>query len=123
MDYIDANYILRYLLKDVDDKYLRAVRIIENENLFVPDFIVAEVVYILEKVYSVERNDINTTLSNLFKYENINFYNKDIILQSINIYNINNVDYSDALLIAYFFSDSENRIHTFDKQIVKIINR
>ena len=42
MDYVDANYILRYLLKDVAEQYLKAVNVIENENLFVPDFIVAE---------------------------------------------------------------------------------
>lgn len=123
MDYIDANYILRYLLKDVEEQYLKAVNVIENENLFVPDFIVAEVVYVLEKVYSVDRNTICTNLSNLFKYGNISFYHKESILHSLIIYNTDKIDYSDALLIAYYFSDKQSKVYTFDKQIERIVNR
>ena len=53
MEIIDANYILRYLLKDIDEQYLQSASVIENHNVYIPGEIIAEVVYVLQKVYQV----------------------------------------------------------------------
>jgi len=79
MEIIDANYILRYLLKDIEDQYLRANSIIENHNVFIPGEIVAEVVYVLQKVYTVPDETIKNTLLNLFEYPTITINEPDII--------------------------------------------
>jgi len=41
---IDANYILRYLLRDVEAHHNKAKEVIERENIYLPDLILAEVV-------------------------------------------------------------------------------
>ena len=48
MKITDANIILRYLLKDKHEFFLQAVEVVENQNVFLPNEIVAEIVYVLE---------------------------------------------------------------------------
>lgn len=49
MEITDANIILRYLLKDNADFFLKARNIIEKNKIFIPVEVCAEVVYVLEK--------------------------------------------------------------------------
>ena len=46
MNYYDANVILRYLLSDNEALYARALTILDNEQVFVPNEVLAEVVYV-----------------------------------------------------------------------------
>jgi predicted nucleic-acid-binding protein len=122
MEIIGANYILRYLLKDIEDQYLRATSIIENHNVFIPGEIIAEVVYVLQKVYQVPDETIMNTLLHLFEYPTITFNEPDIIKNALSIFAGNRVDYADALLIA--FAKTKNAtIFTFDKKVNRIINQ
>jgi predicted nucleic-acid-binding protein len=122
MNLIDTNYILRYLLKDIEDQYLLAQSVIERESIFIPDFIVAEIIYVLERVYLIDRKNIENALSGLFSYPNLIFHERAVILQSLSIYSSKGVDYSDALLIAYYKADEKNKVFTFDKKLTKLIS-
>lgn len=53
MNIVDANIILRYLLNDIDDLADKAANIVENNLVFSPNEVIAEIVYVLEKVYKV----------------------------------------------------------------------
>ena len=66
MEIIDANYILRYLLQDLKEQHLQAASVIENHNVFIPGELIAEVVYVLQKVYSVPNELIKDSLLDLF---------------------------------------------------------
>lgn len=122
MKIIDANYILRYLLKDLDDQYLEASNIIEKEIIHIPDFIIAEVVYVLEKVYRVDRKLIFISLAGLIKYENIQLHEKELIITSLQIYADINIDYADAILLS-FNKIKKAKIYTFDKKILSFLNK
>jgi len=65
MQIVDANVILRYLLNDYTELFNSAVQIIENNDVFVPFEVAAEVVYVLEKVYHVPRPEISESLSTI----------------------------------------------------------
>lgn len=54
MNIVDANIILRYLLQDAVQFLDQARDKIENHNIFIPNEVIAEVVYVLEKVYKVD---------------------------------------------------------------------
>lgn len=122
MAFIDANYILRYLLKDNPKQFLIVKEVIENQDIALTDFIFAEVVYVLEKVYSVPRKDIKGALEGLVEYKNLFMENKSVILRSLQIYSESKLDLADALLIAYHQDSSNTVLHTFDKRILKIIS-
>lgn len=122
MAFIDANYILRYLLEDHPKQFLIVKEVIENNEISLSDFILAEVVYVLEKVYSVPRKDIRIALESLLDYRNLILENKNVVLRSFQIYSENKIDFADSLLIAYHQDSSNTILHTFDKKIIKIIS-
>jgi len=71
MEIVDANVVLRYLLKDHKTFYPESKQIIEQKEVHIPTEVVAEIVYVLEKVYEVPKTKISNTLSELFTYPNI----------------------------------------------------
>ncbi|MFC3415937.1 PIN domain-containing protein [Algoriphagus hitonicola] len=123
MALIDANYILRYLLRDNNRQFLLSKEVIENQEILLTDFILAEVVYVLEKVFSIPRDVIKSTLENLVRYQNLKMVNKSTILESLKIYSKNRIDFADSLLIAYHNSSATTKLHTFYKKILKIISK
>ena len=61
---LDANIILRYLLDDNIQLATKAEEYIHRCDAFVTVEVVAEVVYVLKGIYSLERERINDILSN-----------------------------------------------------------
>lgn len=122
MRIIDANIILRYLLKDNLILHKRAVEIIDNQHLFLPNEIAAEIVYVLEKVYHIPKKEICNVLTLLFKKDNFEFIDKQIVLTSLKYYHKYNLDYADTLLISYKKVQKAD-VLTFDKKLNKIIEK
>jgi predicted nucleic-acid-binding protein len=115
MEIVDANIVLRYLLNDNVIFSAEAVKIIENRQIHFPNEVCAEVVYVLQKVYEVPRQNINNSISMLLDYPNI-IANKTILKEALNIYQSQNVDIVDSILIASNHVLGAS-IHTFDKKI------
>jgi predicted nucleic-acid-binding protein len=122
MKIVDANYILRYLLGDIKEQFEIAATTIEKNNIFIPGEIIAEVVYVLQKVYSVPAKTIQTALCNLLNYPTISINEKKVTINALAIFSKKNVDYADALLIA-FATTKNATVYTFDKKVNKIIEK
>ena len=121
MEIVDANIVLRYLLKDHERFYHQAKQIIEHKSIHMPTEVIAEIVYVLENVYSVPEIRITEALTKLLDYPNISTPDKAVCYKSLTIYNSENIDFVDALLVGY------NRIHgdvihSFDKKVQKLCN-
>ncbi len=122
MKFIDANYILRYLLQDNQKQFQIAKDIIENHEVIFADFILAEVVYVLEKVYTVPRVDIKNALQSLIQYPNISLSDKDACIKSLLIYSKYKIDYADAFLVSLVNLNTGSNLFTFDKKLLKILS-
>ena len=71
MKILDANMILRFLLKD-DEKSAVIVRdIIKSESVMVLPEIIAEVVYVMTRVYKYERIKTSSGIAAFLNYHNI----------------------------------------------------
>lgn len=119
MEIVDANVVLRYLLKDNNRLYFKAEKIIENQEVHIPLEVTAEIVYVLEKVYEVPRSNILDALTKLFNYPNINTSEIAVLYESLTIYNEKNIDFVDALLVGYH-RVYNHIIHSFDKKVNKL---
>jgi len=62
MKIADANIVLRYLLNDIEDQSEKAAELLENNEVFIPNEVIAEIVYVLEKVYRLENAEISSAL-------------------------------------------------------------
>lgn len=122
MQIVDANIILRYLLNDIEDLANKATDILENNEIFIPNEIIAEVVYVLEKVYKVKRKEIQKSLSEFLTYDNIITADIDILLESLEIYSKRQLDFVDTLLLSYR-KIKKYTVFTFDKKLEKLLNQ
>jgi predicted nucleic-acid-binding protein len=120
MKIVDANIILRYLLNDSEDLSKKSTEILENNEVFVPNEIIAEVVYVLEKVYKAERKDIYMSLKEILEYDNIEVINLELILSALTLFSERRFDFVDTLLYAYNRIES-CEIYTFDKKLKSIL--
>lgn len=112
---IDANAILRYLLNDVENMAAESAQVIKNGAFTIPE-VLAEVVYVLLKVYHVERQEISKVL--IIFLNSIEINRKDIMIKALEIFADTNLDFVDCILIAYNKTDSVE-IFSFDKKLNK----
>ena len=115
---VDANVVLRYLLADVPALFTRSEQILENEPIYLPFEVLAEVVYVLEKVYAVSRREISASLAELLKYPTVTTYNAEVAIRGLEIYSASSLDIVDSLLCGYH-SVQGAEIVSFDNQLNK----
>ena len=120
MIYVDANILLRFILKDNEEMAKKAeTAIIESEVYVLPE-VFAEVVYVLNSVYNTERNVISNYMLNL-----LNFVETDdsaIMTASFMYYGETTLDFVDCVLAAYNLILNKE-IWTFDKKLNNFIKR
>ncbi len=121
MNLVDANVVLRYLLNDVEELADKAAVLLENKELFIPTEVIAEIVYVLEKVYQVEREEIQNSLLELFSYNNIQVNDLEVITEALKFYVKKKLDFVDAILYAYYKVRKYN-VYTFDKKLSKLLD-
>ena len=120
MEIVDANIVLRYLLGDNPEMQKNACQVIDNQIVLLLDEVLAEIVYVLEKVYQVNRQDISNTLIRLINQPGIICRNSNISIATLLYYSEYKIDFIDCILLAY--STVEHRkIHTYDKKLLKLI--
>lgn len=120
MQIVDANIILRYLLNDQADLHQRAAGIIEGQDVWIPFEVVAEVVYVLEKLYGVPRNAIKMSLQMLISCENISVNDKAVLEKALQFFSKKNIDFVDALLLGYNHV-RKHEVFSFDKGLNKLL--
>ena len=111
---LDTNYILRFLLKDDEEMYQKAKTIITGNRCFIDNAVLAEVVFVLLKVYKVPKSDIRNTLEKFISFGNIILNSKDTIMRALKIFDESNLDFVDAILCA---TSREYSVKTFDKKL------
>lgn len=119
MPIIDANVVLRYLLDD-DNTLARSARnIIESGVIGLPTEVLCEVVYVLQKVYRIPRDDISLQLTRLILRANIALPHKPAFLNALKFFGGSNLDFVDCVLAGY--ANAGERVHTFDKKLARFI--
>ena len=113
----DTNMILRYLLNDNQEMADTAEQILTRESVSVTIEVIAETVYVLKGVYSMERYTIAETLKGFL--ELVRCPDMDILLSALDSYAQRGLDFVDCVLYAYH-SIRGFRIATFDKKLLKL---
>ena len=102
---LDTNVIIRFLTRDHEEYYHKSVEVfrdIESGKIeaLLMDFILAEVIYVLKRIYKYSKNDIASVLKKLLLYKNLYTENKLITFEALEIYADKNIDFADAMLCA-----------------------
>ena len=115
----DTNMILRYLLNDNPTMYEKSKHLLKQGNVWVTLEVIAEVVYVLGKVYSLERQTVSDKVRAFA--ELVKCKETDVLNLAIDTYAAKNLDFVDCVLYAYN-KVGGFEIATFDKKLLRLLN-
>jgi len=100
MSLVDANIILRYLLNDIPEQSKVAKSVLTSGNVKILTQVVAEVIYVLSKIYKINRKEISENLFKIFSLDGVTVENEEIVVFSVAEYGNSKLDFVDELLYA-----------------------
>ena len=124
---VDANWILRYLLRDDEALFFRASALLEkvktgDEKVIIPESVLAECTYTLIKIYKEDRSTIAEKLRDFFDYKGVVNADKKDLVDALLLFGNTNLSIVDCILCA----KSKNHglsLLTFDKRLQKICSK
>jgi predicted nucleic-acid-binding protein len=116
---VDTNVILRYLIGDDPPSAAKATALMKRveraeEEIFLPDDIVAETVWTLQSYCKVPRQEIADRLIALLSFAGVRVSARNTLRESLHLYATTGADFPDCLLAAR----SRHRampVYTFDE--------
>jgi len=119
--FLDTNVLIRHLTGDPPDQARRATAFLERaEELLVPDLIVAEVVYVLESFYEVERQRVAELVRAIIGFRAIAVVDQPLLLRALEVYEVDRLDFAEAYLVASAEASGVRTIASFDREIDRV---
>jgi predicted nucleic-acid-binding protein len=121
---VDANVILRYLLRDDESLFQKALEVLEKvrtgeEKVVVLESVLTECVYVLLKIYRVNRSTIAEKLGGLLYYKGVANTDKKDLIDSLNLFAQTRLSFVDCLLCAKSKNNAMPLV-TFDAELTNI---
>ncbi|KKM10576.1 nucleotide-binding protein [Clostridiales bacterium PH28_bin88] len=122
---IDANILLRFLTNDVPEQADRCATLLKRveegtEQVFLPDLVLADVVWTLEKFYKQPKEKIRELLLPVLGLRGIRFSSKETARQALQFYSEKNVDWTDAFVAAQMPAKGLLQIYSYDRDFDKL---
>ena len=113
---VDTNLLVRILTNDDPIQARRALKILKNDEIFIPKTVLLETEWVLRHAYEIGRSNIIIGFQKLIGLPNVNVEDPDGIYQAISWYE-NKLDFADALHLAS--SRKCISFATFDNSFIK----
>jgi len=122
---VDTNVILRFLLNDNPNQAQEAEDLFEkaeNNQLEIPDIIIAELIFVLLSVYKLSRRDIVEKIRAVVEHPKF-MVNKKIINFALDEFLSKNVSFVDGYLVALAKTRRGIDLFTFDKKLMNVLKK
>lgn len=114
---LDANLIIRYLVKDNEKKIDNIEKLLKSDTvLILTDVTIAEIVWVLSSYYELPRKKITRSLTSLILLSNIKC-NKNLLLKAFSYFEKYNIDWVDSYLCAYAEENRIKEIFSYDRDL------
>ena len=130
MRFLDTNIIIRYLTDDDPKKADLCEKLFEQvkkgkQKLFLSDLVIAETIWILEGAYNYPKEKLVECIQKILNTPNIEFENRDLLLNAIGLYQLENIDYIDAYNVTVMENKKIKEIYSYDEDfdVLSEINR
>ena len=124
---IDANVLLRYLLRDDEAQAERSRRIFERADcILITDVVLAEAVWtLLGRRYRAIRDDVIAVVDKLLQEPNVRFEDDAVIWSALQAYRETRADFADALIVYKALKtatpgDGVDAVYTFDAAALQL---
>ena len=120
---IDTNVVLRYLLGDHPKLSPKAAAFMSDvfegtRKAEIPDVVIVECVYVMDKYYGVPKNEIVEKLSGILNFSGIVNPDRSRILEALLRYSNSSADIVDCILAAH--SSPAKIVVSFDKDMERL---
>ena len=119
MTLIDTNVILRFLLNDVPEQSKQAKAVIEA-GAFTTIEVMAEVIYLLRKLYQADREKIYLAIMRVAK--EVSIADSDVLEFAMKIFRVRSLDFVDCVIAARALLRQED-VFSFDKKLMALIRQ
>ena len=124
---IDANVILRYLLADHPELHARSKTLFDavrtgERRILIPESVLAECVYVMQRLYQIPREDIAAKLTLLLGYRGVTGDALPILRQALAIYADTRLSFVDTLIAAQA-GIWQQPVETFDQDLRQYLDR
>jgi predicted nucleic acid-binding protein len=119
--FLDTNVLIRHLTGDPPAQARRASAFLAAaDELLLPDLIVAEVVYVLESFYEVERARVAELVRAVVGFPAIVVVDVPLLLRAFEVYELERIDFAEAYLVASAEASGVGAIASFDGSIDRV---
>ena len=121
---LDTNVLVRFLVQDDDAQFRAAAAVISragraDEQLFVSDVVLCEVVWVLAASYGVPKAEIVAILRKLLHSRQLTFRASDVLSRALDAYESGRGDFADYVIREDAAAAGYESVATFDKALLK----
>lgn len=125
MIFVDTNYFLRLLLKDIDDQHKKAKRLFRQtakgeKQTFTSTIVFFEIYWVLSSFYEQNKNQVISILNKILAMKFVELKERDILIQALEVFENKNIDLEDAYNLIYAQLNNASQLATFDKKLEKL---
>ncbi|KKT85673.1 MAG: PilT protein domain protein [Parcubacteria group bacterium GW2011_GWA1_Parcubacteria_45_10] len=126
MIFVDTNYFVHLLLKDVPAQYKVARRLFEegakgHKKLFTSTVVIFEIYWVFASFYEKSKSEVCDILKRVLSLNFIEIDQRDIIGEALGVYQDSTLDLEDSYNLVFAKSKKMTKFATFDKKLVKIL--
>ena len=119
--FVDSNVLVRHLTGDPPDQAKRATALLRDaEELILVDLVVAEVVYVLESVYVIERERVAELVRAIVGFPPVVVPDRLLLLRSLEIYEQPRIHFAESYLAACAEATGVGVVASFDRAIDRV---
>ena len=119
--FVDSNILVRHMTGDPPDQAARvAVFLRDAERLLLVDLVVAEVVYVLESVYDVERERVAELVRAVLGFPAVVVQDAPLLLRALEIYEVHRIHFAEAYLAAAAETSGIGAVASFDRSLDRV---
>jgi len=120
----DTNVFLRFLLNDVPKQADKAERLFNKAKagrlkLYIPQIVIFEIHFALEKYYSLSKELILEKLKILISTTHFNLQDREVFMKALEVYSSADISFVDSFLVSNASLEGF-KLFSFDRRLLKI---
>lgn len=125
MIFVDTNYFLRFLIRDVEEQYQEVRKLFEKgiskeAKLFTSLVVFFEIYWVLSSFYQKDKQELIMKLAEVLELKFIKIKEREILEKAIKLFSCSNLSLEDTFNLVYSQKNKAIRFATFDKKLSKM---
>jgi|GEM_PF-4144019 len=116
--YIDTNILVRYYENEEPEHLFFEKLLEQNDTYFVPSIVIAELFWVLDKVYNMKKDEIVDRIQELQNTRNIQIEQKHNLKLALEYFRKYKIKFTDCLILSYL--NKEDTLITHDREFEKV---